>query len=285
MSLFTIVRRPKLADPALVAALDGWVDAGGAGTIAAETIAGDGEVVTVFDADALVDYRARRPTLHLENGVMTGMDWPELNVRLSPPEPDRRDLLVLAGPEPDYRWHEFRGALLDLADDLSVVECVCLGALPAMVPHTRESPVIMTGPGRRASTADPELITGELAVPAAAVNLLELGLAERGLPTVGFWAQVPHYVGGSYSAGALALVRRVADHLGVRLPTAQLEEQAAAERAHLDEIVAARPEARAYLERLEAAGDALGGAPGEDIASEVERFLRETTGDERNPFE
>ncbi|HJP65495.1 MAG TPA: PAC2 family protein, partial [Actinomycetota bacterium] len=187
------------------------------------------------------------------------------------------------GPEPDYGWARFRGALIELALQLGVVQSVCLGAIPAMVPHTRPAPIIMTGADRRPRDTDPPLPAEHLRVPAAAVNLVELSLAEAGIPGVGFWAQVPHYVGGAYAAGALELVRRVADHLGVDVPTADLEEQARVERERLDEIVSARPEAKAYLERLEDAQQMA--PPGGDIAGEVERFLREVTGERKNPFE
>jgi hypothetical protein len=63
----------------------------------------------------------------------------------------------------------------------------------------------------------------------------------------------------------------------------ELVEQARQERTRLDEIVADRPEAKAYLERLEDAQQVA--APGGDLAGEVERFLREVTGESRNPFE
>jgi hypothetical protein len=96
---------------------------------------------------------------------------------------------------------------------------------------------------------------------------------------------VPHYVAGPYVGGALALVERVSSHLGIGLSVQALAEEALAERGRLDSVVAERPDAQAYLEKLEEAAPPAGISGGEDIAAEVERFLRETTGDERNPFE
>ncbi len=281
MTLYRILVDEALAAPALIVALDGWVDAAGAATAAAAAIADDGRIAVEFDADALVDYRARRPTLEIEGGVMTAMDWPELSIRRV--RAGARDLLVLAGPEPDYRWREFRGALSEIALRLGVVDTVSLGAIPAMVPHTRPTQVLMTGQGRRPLDTDPPLPAEHLQVPAAAVNLVELYLAEHGIPSVGFWAQVPHYVGGPYHGGALALVQRTSAHLGVLLPTDELAELAAGERARLDAIVAERPDVQAMLERLEQTGGAWPVPqvpPGDDLAAEIERFLRESTGDE-----
>ena len=74
-------------------------------------------------------------------------------------------------------------------------------------------------------------------------------------------------------------------HLGVPLPTEELAEEARQERSRLDSVVAERPDAQAYLRRLEElpSPEAMPGSGG--IAAEVERFLRETTGEDRNPFE
>jgi hypothetical protein len=143
----------------------------------------------------------------------------------------------------------------------------------------------MTGADRRPTESDPPLPAEFLRVPASAVNLVELGMAEHGVPSVGFWAHVPHYVAGPYVGGALALVERVASHLGVELPVEGLIQEAIEERGRLDAVVAERPDAQAYLEKLEELPSPEAIAGGEGIAAEVERFLRETTGDDRNPFE
>ncbi len=283
MAIYRLHTEQALAAPALIAALDGWVDAGAAGTTAASFIAEDGDLVATFDSDALIDYRARRPTLDIHDGVLTGMDWPELTVRRR--RTDRRDLLVLTGPEPDFRWGEFRAALVELALRLGVVQSVCLGAIPAMTPHTRPTPILVTGRDRRPVDGDAPLPAAFMRVPASGVNLVEVDLAEHSIPSSGIWAQVPHYVAGIYHAGALALVERAARHLGVHIPVDALVEQAKDERVRLDAVVAERPEAQAYLRQLEAAGPVPMVPPGEDIAAEVERFLRETTGESRNPFE
>jgi hypothetical protein len=283
VSLYKMVIDEPLRAPALITALDGWVDAGDAATTAAEHIAKAGETVAEFDVDAVLDYRARRPTLDIVEGRMDQVTWLTLNVRRVPA--GERDLLVFTGPEPDYRWHEFGLDAREMALRLGVVESVCLGAIPAMVPHTRPTPVLMTGSDRKPTETDPPLPAEFLRVPASAVNLIELGLAEHGIPSVGFWAHVPHYVAGSYVGGALALVERLSAHLGIDLPTGDLVEQAHQERIRLDEVVAERPDAQEYLARLEDLPTPEAIAGGEGIAAEVERFLRDTTGEDKNPFD
>lgn len=286
MSLYEVLDDSPLNAPALIAALNGWVDAGLAGTTAAGYLAKEGEVVVRFDVDELIDYRARRPTLTIADGVLASLAWTELTIRRVRTE--HRDLLVLTGPEPDYRWQRFRDAIVEIALRLGVVETVCLGAIGATVPHTRATPLLITGADRGSLESDLPLPSASMQVPASALNIIELYLAEQGIRSVGIWAQVPHYVEGVYFAGALALVERAAGHLGVHISTESLVDLVREQRARLDAIVAERPDAQAYLDQLEATGPTtpMGPIPAdEDLAAELERFLREATGDNRNPFE
>src|SRR5438309_8877262 len=85
MPLFRMVESVTLDGPVLVAAFDGWVDAGNAGTLAARQLLGDASrVVASFDADALFDFRARRPTLAFLSGRLQSLEWPELGLRPGP---------------------------------------------------------------------------------------------------------------------------------------------------------------------------------------------------------
>ena len=79
MSTYRLEEAPELEAPVIVAALEGWVDAGSAGTVAASQLAENGSVVATFDADAIYDYRARRPTLDIIDGRPMHMAWPKLD--------------------------------------------------------------------------------------------------------------------------------------------------------------------------------------------------------------
>lgn len=275
MPLYRLARPlPRLEAPAVVAALDGWVDAGGASTAAAARMAQGGERLLTFDPDALFDYRARRPILDVVDGRLTGLDWPELS--LWHVRAGGRDLLVLTGAEPDYRWRELGVEVLELSRRLGVVEWVSLGAIPAAVPHTRPVPVLATAsrPGllRHGEVQGP---SGLLRVPAAALSALELAVSSGGVPAVGFFAQVPHYVNGPYPAAAVALLEHVGRHLDLTLDPGDLARAAASSRERLDAAVAADPESAAYVRRLEAMVDEQGARAGEDLIAEIERFLRQ----------
>ena len=279
MALYRMTDESIPRQPVLLQALSGWVDAGGAGTDAAAVLAGSGPVVAEFDPDALFDYRSNRPILDFVDGEIRDLQWPAITVHMR--DIGARDLLVMTGTEPDMRWREFAESVFELAGRNSVTRLISIGAVPAAVPHTLEAPVMMTASNK-------ELLIGQrvpegiLRVPSAAVSVVDHYFAEHGLETVGFWAQIPHYVSEPYKPAALALLSRVAGHLGLDLDLDEWRADADEQRSRLDEIVSSRPEAKQYVERLETMASSEFGL-GDQIASEVERFLRDIGGG--NPFE
>jgi hypothetical protein len=271
-----------LIAPTLVGAFDGWVDAGNAATTALAQLVDDAPVVATFEPDQLFDYRARRPTLEIVDGRLAELTWPELVVRRT--MAGERDLLVLAGPEPDDRWQTFSASVVELAHRLGVTEWVSLGAIPAAVPHTRPVPIIGTTsePGRLHGEVQPGPL-GTLRVPAAAVSVLEMAMADGGIPAVGYFAQVPHYVSGPYPAASVALLRALGRHMGGDLPVGELEEESRQLQARLDTATALEETTRNYVERLESMVDEQRLPAGDELIADIERFLREggTEGSQR----
>jgi predicted ATP-grasp superfamily ATP-dependent carboligase len=213
-------------------------------------------------------------TLQIIDGRLAELTWPELVVRRV--RFSERDLLVIAGPEPDDRWQAFAADMLDLARRLGVVEWISLGAIPAAVPHTRDVPILGTTSeeGRLRGDIQPGP-AGLLRVPAAAISVLEMAMAEGGIPAVGYFAQVPHYVSGPYPAASLALVEALGRHLGVTLPTGDLADESRQLRTRLDTATALEETTRTYVERLESMVDEQRLPSGDDLIGEIERFLRE----------
>jgi hypothetical protein len=272
-----------LERPVLVVALEGWIDAGMAASGAASTLLSelDTEIVASFDADELLDHRARRPVLHLVAGVSEGMSWPSIEV-LGAQDLDGRDLLILAGPEPDHSWRAFGHAVVGLAADLGCEMVVGLGAYPATVPHTRPIRLSVTAGTEELASRWPYL-RGSLDVPAGAQAVVERFASDRGMDSLTLWAQIPHYAsGGPYPAGSVALLENLENVSGLRLPRGELVEEAVETDERLDAAIARNDEHTAMLRALEADADdapSEGEIPsGDELAAELERFLRDQGG-------
>ncbi|MDQ1372712.1 MAG: hypothetical protein QOJ09_50 [Actinomycetota bacterium] len=270
--------------PVLVVAMEGWIDAGlGAGAALAGIMGQvDTEVVAQFDGDALIDQRARRPVLHIVNGVNEGLAWPEIQLRAGH-DATGNGVVLLIGPEPDFKWRGFTSAVVGLAKELGVRMMLGLGAFPAPVPHTR--------PTRLAATASsPELaarvgfVPGAIDVPAGIEAALEVEFAEAGIPAIGLWARVPHYAAAMpYPAAAAALIEGLSTIGGLALHTSELHAAAERTNTQIDELIANSDEHRAMVTQLETQVDTSDGdsgfdgsaiPSGDEIAAELERFLR-----------
>ncbi|MDP8971333.1 MAG: PAC2 family protein [Actinomycetota bacterium] len=271
---------PTLSRPVLLVALEGFVDAGAVASTAATFLRHrwQSDVVATFDRDALIDFRARRPSAVVDSGTLRRIDWPDLEVLFAQVQ-GAHDVLLLLGPEPDMRWSAFCDAVVDTCRDLGVEVVFNLGAYPAATPHTRPVRVLKTA---NAPGGDLLPDVGGIAGytgPVGTGTVLQHALADHGVPAVGLWAEVPHYIAGSPNpTGALALVRLLAQILDTPVDTSELEAAAKLQVEQVDEAVAQHPEARqmiAALERHVDAGELAEQLPsGDDIAAEIERFLR-----------
>jgi len=286
-------RRPQLHAPVLVAAFEGWNDAGNAASEAVGYLSRlwHGEPFAAFDSEDLFDFTSSRPQVKLESGATRHLEWPELKLSSARLPGGDRDVVFLSGPEPQLRWRSFASELGSAAASLQVSTAVLFGALLADVPHTR--PVRVTGGSATAELAslagvEPSYYEG----PTGIVGVVSDTLVRAGVPTVSLWASVPHYVSQSTSPkAALALVERTSRILGAPVDVVELQISAAAYERQIDELVASDEDASSYVRRLEeqdeethpAATDATSAeegprlfpASGERLAAEVERYLRE----------
>jgi hypothetical protein len=278
MVMYELEDPGSLTAPALLVAFEGWVSAGAAGTATIDHLAGDAPVIATFDGDQLFDYRANRPTADYFEGVLTDLTFPEIALRRR--TLGDRDLLLLSGTEPNWNWKTFGGQIADLAGQLGVIEHVSLGGIPWATPHTRPTSIVETASAPEQLGSDADHPEGRLRVPAAAVSIIEKAMIDRGLPTFGFWARVPHYVGTTYAPAVVALVERVSTHLGVVAPLGSLLDEAAEQRRVLDDLIEDQPQARAIVEQLEALVDQEGNVSGVELAAEIEKFLADTTPDD-----
>src|SRR5688572_17568671 len=276
-------RRPDgLRAPALVCAFKGWNDAGESASSALAFLgAGLGaERFAVIDPEEFVDFQATRPTVRLAGGKHRVIEWPDIEVHEARVPRAPRDLVLLTGPEPAYRWRTFCATVVELAEALGVQMVVTVGALLADVPHSR--PVGVT------AFASDDALVERLQLdqptyegPTGIVGVLHDACATAGMPSASLWAAVPHYVAVVPNPkGSLALLRRLESLVGVTVDGSELETAAVEYDRQVSRAVELDPEVQAFVARLERAVDEEADEPGDlpsgdVLAREFQRFLRQ----------
>jgi hypothetical protein len=269
---------PRLSDPVMIAAFEGWNDAGEAASATVEHLcdAWDAEVFAALDPEDYYDFQVNRPLIGLDDDGRRRVTWPTTRLLWAHIPGIDRDVVMVDGIEPSMRWRSYTIELLELAEQLGVSTLVTLGALLADVPHTRPIPVTMT-------SDDPTMLARLSAEqsryegPTGIVGVLSDAAAQAEVPAVSLWAAVPHYAGAGPSPKAtLALVRSVEELLDVTVPLGDLVEEAQAWERGVDELADGDAEVGEYVRALEQAKDTteLPEASGEAIAREFERYLR-----------
>ncbi|ACZ30510.1 protein of unknown function DUF75 [Xylanimonas cellulosilytica DSM 15894] len=261
----------------LIAAFEGWNDAGSAATGALEHL---GEVwgaqqVGELDPEEYHDFQVNRPIVGLGPDGKRQITWPATTVWVA--QLPHRKVVLVHGIEPSMRWRRYCTELLDLAEEHGVRTVVTLGALLADVPHTRPIPLTATSDsdGLRAVLPDVEPNTYE--GPTGIVGVLQHAASERGLQSVSLWAAVPHYVANPPSPKAtLAILARIEELLGEPVPLGELPDDATAWQHGVDELAGEDAEIAEYVKQLEEAKDTadLPEASGDAIAREFERWLK-----------
>lgn len=274
---------PKLRAPALVCAFRGWNDAAGAASTALSTIAEslDADTFAHVDPEEFFDFQVARPSVRMTEGQAREIDWPSNNILVARAPGAERDLVLLAGTEPNLRWRTFSDAIADVAQRLGVEMVVTLGALLADVTHTM--PVPITG-----LASDDELVE-ELGLqrsnyegPTGIVGVLHDACNRKGISSASLWAAVPHYVAAVPNPkAALALLRRLEGLIGVAVEASELEDETDSYESQVTSAVEQNPEIAEMVERLEAEqaaalGDEAEDVPsGESLARDFERYLRQ----------
>jgi hypothetical protein len=267
----------------MIAAFDGWTDAGGAATGAASYLSTrwQAEAFADIDAEEFFDFTQRRPQVRLTEDLIRQITWPP-NRFFAASTPDGPDVVVLVGTEPHLKWRAFSDCVTSVATGLQVQSVFTLGSMLGEVAHTRPAPV-------RLSTADPTLAERpgwrrpQYQGPTGIAGVLQDAFARVGIPAGSIMAQVPHYIPGTPSPKAtLALVERLSVLLPAKLSTLDLKRASVTYERQVSEAVAADDEIAGYVRELERRADdaeplgELGELPsGDALAAQFEQFLRE----------
>jgi proteasome assembly chaperone (PAC2) family protein len=271
-------RCPELVAPVLVAAFEGWNDAGDAATGAVEhlELAWNAQQIGEIDADEYYDYQVNRPMVSLVDGVTRRLTWPTTRVSWCRPPGAGFDLVLVRGIEPNMRWKAFCEEILDVVRVLDVRTVVTLGALLSDTPHTRPTQVTGTSYDGASATRF-GLSQSRYEGPTGIVGVLQDACVSSGIPAISFWAGVPHYVSQPPNPKAtVALLHSVEEVLDLAVPLGELPDQAVEWQKLVDEMAAEDDEVTEYIRNLEerdSEGE-LRETSGDVIAGEFERYLR-----------
>ena len=282
-----LIDEPMLHEPILVVMLGGWIDAAGAGAAAAATLSAECESSPIlrFDDDTFIDYRARRPVMELRDGLNTDLIWSTTELRAGR-SPSGSDVLLLTGPEPDMAWRQFANAMADISEELGVTQMVAFGAYPFAAPHTRPPRLTCSSPSTEV-LASVTFARSSVDVPGGMAGVLEHALHARKIPTIGLWVQVPHYVAAMpYPAASVALLEGFAEISGITLAADSLAAEVDIQRQRIDATIEGSEERLSMLGQLEeihdaaieadvSPGPALEMQSGDELADEIQRFLRD----------
>ncbi|MFF2633636.1 PAC2 family protein [Microbacterium sp. NPDC058021] len=263
----------------LVAAFDGWNDAGEAASAAVALLREEGAYEPVFsvDPELYFDYQYTRPQISLDAEGRRVLNWPETTLW----RPSRRSrgtqLWLLTGVEPARAWQAFAGEIIDVALREDITGLVSLGSMMADVPHSRPISVF-AGSHNEELRTKLELEKSTYEGPVGILSVLDQAADAAGIPSASLWASVPHYVAGHTPSpkATLALLDKLEDLTGARVPRAQLAAEAAAWEATIDAAAADDEEMTEYIRQLERTRDTWDSpeASGDAIAQEFEKYLR-----------
>lgn len=271
-----------LRQPIMLAAFEGWNDAGESATGAINHLLASWthHKLAMMNPEDYYDFQVNRPSIKVDERVVREIIWPNTVVfEVSTPHL-KNDFLVVKGIEPSMKWRTFANELLDLADDYEVSMSIALGALLSDTPHTR--PITVTGSGAHPDVANRLGIEiSKYEGPTGIIGVLQDSAHQRGIDAVSLWASVPHYVSTPPCPKAsLALINSLEDFLDISIPQGDLPERSTSWESQVDQMAAEDSEVGDYVKQLESSKDAadIPAATGESIAREVERFLRRHPG-------
>jgi proteasome assembly chaperone (PAC2) family protein len=268
-------RRPALQGPVVIAAFEGWNDAGDAASTAARWLRDRWapDVVADIDCEDFYDFTSTRPQVRLDGDVRR-IEWPSTDVSVG--DGAGIDVAVVLGHEPQLRWRTYCDQVVGICQEIDASMVITLGALLAEVPHTKPTQVMGTAVDQ--ATIDRLGLTRSgYEGPTGIVGVLQDAVHQAGFPGASLWAAVSAYVPGAPSPkAALALVQRAADLLTVPVDVTDLQIASAAYERQVSEVVVDDDEMSEYVARLEERWDEEQDEPSPaSLVEEVERFLRD----------
>lgn len=266
-------------EPVMIAAFEGWNDAGSAASAAVDHLIDSWDAIefAALDSEEYHDFQVNRPNVSRAADGERVMTWPGTVVyTASGPWVGDRAITLVRGIEPSMRWRQFCAELLDHAEALGVKTLITVGALLVDAPHTRPLPTFVTTEDS-AARARYDLDRSDYEGPTGILGVLGHEAARRGITVLSMWVGVPHYIAHPPSPkGTVALLSHLERFLGEPIELADLPYEVEAWQRGADELADEDEEIAAHVEQLESMLDeaSLPEASGDAIAAEFEKYLR-----------
>ena len=272
--------KPRIRRPRAIIAFEGWGDACEAASGAASYLIGTfdgGDPFAVIDPEEFFDFQAHRPTVAIGDGATRRLSWPTTRFHDIALPAEDRDLVIVAGDEPSYRWKTFSRHVTQVLCESDVEEVILLGSFIGQVAHTQAVPVVGVA-------TDPALVTrngllgSEYEGPTGIVGVILEACREAGIPALALWAATPHYLAANANPKAmLALAERATSILEIPADLTELEKVTDEYLSRVNTALEASDEFSAYvseLEQTDPSTDSLDPTQAEGLLSEIEDYLR-----------
>jgi proteasome assembly chaperone (PAC2) family protein len=267
--------RPVLNEPVALIAFSGWGDAGEAASMAAFAFleAFGSDVVAVIDSDDYFDFQVRRPVVEIEDDGIRQILWPDMEIHAV--RGADRDMVVVVGEEPHYRWKRLSREIVGALQELGVKRVISIGAFVGQVAHTLPVPLI--GSSNRPEKLAPwGLMPSNYEGPTGIIGVLTNEFGSAGIEAMSVWAAVPHYLSNQeYPPATEALALKVAELLGIELDSSELEDERRQFLLTVEEAIAANDDLVRYVQRLEEEAEGVDTEDSLRLVEEIERFLRD----------
>lgn len=271
--------KPHLRRPIAILAFEGWNDAADAASGSVNYLVEElrlDEPFAAIDPEEFYDFQAHRPQVAIDNGGTRSLSWPMTRFFAANLPEEDRDLLLVVGDEPSFRWKTYARHITKVLVENDVESAVLLGAFIGQVSHASPVPVVGVA-------TDPELVsrlglmTSSYEGPTGIVGVLLEACREVGLPTLSLWAATPHYLAANPNPKAmLALTKTARDALDLRVDLGRLDSLAAEFVERVDRALESSDDLREYVSELESDDDVtIDPAAGDELLGEIEDFLRE----------
>lgn len=270
--------RPELRNPVAMIAFEGWNDAADAASGAVGFILDqfeDLEPFAVLLPEEFFNFQTRRPDVEIGDGGTRDITWPVVGFYAIPLPEQQRDLVVVLGEEPHYRWLTFVGHIVEVLQSVGVREVITLGAFIGQVAHTLPVPII--GVAIDSTVVERhQLMTSDYEGPTGITGVLNLSCAEAGMEAVSLWAATPHYLAANENPKAmLALLSKAALIAGITIEATELAVEAGEFDSRVNQAMDTSDDLSSYVHRLEeGSAEAVHPAVAEQLVDEIEQFLK-----------